>query len=320
MALVVLVGLLGAVAVRLGGRAIDLEVYRTGGAVWRAGLPLYGDGYPYGLGVYLPFTYPPLAALLLGLTSFLPSPVAVAVLSAASLLALGAASYLAGHQVRLTRPWAEVPLSVTVVLATLALALQPVRSTLFFGQVNLVLMAMVTADVLLRHPRWPRGLLIGVAAAVKLTPLAFLLVLLCRRQWRAGATAVVTFVAAQALGALLLPADSRAYWLGGVLTAPGRIGAADTASNLSLRGVLTRAWPDAPVLVWLALVAVTGVLAVAATRRRAQRGDDLGALLSTAAGGLLVSPVSWTHHWVWVVPALVWLAARARGEHHPPQP
>jgi len=312
-----LVGVLGAVLARLGGRAIDLEVYRTAGEVWRAGLPLYQDGYPHGLGVYLPFTYPPFAALVLGLTSLLPSPVALAVVSAASLVALAGSSYLAGHRARLTRPWAQVPLTVTAALAALAVALEPVRLSLFFGQVNLVLMAMVTADLLVRRPRWPRGLLIGIAAAVKLTPLAFLLVLLCRRQWKACATAVVTFGAAQLTGAVLLPADSRDYWFGGVLTAPGRIGSADTATNQSLRGVLARAWPDAPSLVWLGLVAVTGVLTVVATRRRTTRDDDLGALLATAAGGLLVSPVSWTHHWVWVVPALVWLAGRARAQTGP---
>ncbi len=320
VAVIALVGVLGAVLARLGGRPIDLEVYRTAGAVWRAGQPLYRDGYPYGLGVYLPFTYPPVAALVLGLTSLLPSPVSLGVVSAGSLLALAATSYLAGHRARLTRPWEQVPLTVTAALAALAVVVEPVRLTLFFGQVNLVLMALVTADLLVlnprraRWPRWPPGLLIGIAAAVKLTPLVFLVVLLCRRQWRACATALVTFVAAHLVGAVLLPRDSRDYWLGGVLTAPGRIGSADTATNESLRGVLARAWPDAPSLVWLGLVAVTGALTVLATWRRTRRGDDLGALLSAAVGGLLVSPVSWTHHWVWVVPALVWLAARARAD------
>ncbi|MEO3936524.1 glycosyltransferase 87 family protein [Dermatophilaceae bacterium Soc4.6] len=311
-AVLVAVAVAAVLGTRLPGRAVDLEVYRTAGAVWRAGRPLYGAGYPFGLGIYLPFTYPPFAALLLGLSSLLPSPVAVALVSSGSLLALGVAARLSAEAAGLARPWARWPLPVVAALGVLAVALEPVRFTLYFGQVNLVLMAAVTADTLVRRPRWPRGVLIGLAAAVKLTPLAFLLVLVCRHQWRACATAVVTFVAAHLLGAVLLPADSRDYWLGGVLTSPGRIGAADTATNQSLRGVLARAWPEAPSAVWVGLVLVMGVLTAVATWRRTHRGDDLGALLATAAGGLLVSPVSWTHHWVWVVPALAWLLARAR--------
>lgn len=311
---VTVVGAAGALLARLPGRAIDLEVYRTAGAVVRAGRPLYRDGYPYGLGVYLPFTYPPVAAGVLGLTSWLPSGAAVALVSALGLLALAVTARLSASAVGLDPVLDRVPLPLAAALAALAVGLEPVHRTLYLGQVNLLLMALVSADVLVARPRWPRGALIGLAAALKLTPLAFLLVLACRRQWKAVGTALVTFAAAQALGALVLPRDSRDYWLGGVLTAPGRIGAAETSANQSLRGVLARAWPGAPTALWLALVLVVGLLTLVATWRCTGRGDDLGALLSTAVGGLLVSPVSWTHHWVWVVPALGWLLARAHRE------
>lgn len=292
-------------------RAVDLEVYRTAGAVWRDGLPLYRPGYPHGLGVWLPFTYPPFAAVVLGGLSLLPSPAALALVTVAGLALLGVSTRLALHAAPLTgSPARRTALAAGVLV--LAVAVEPVQQTLFFGQVNLVLMGLVALDCLAPRGRvpWPRGLLVGLAAAVKLTPAVFVLVLLCRRQWRAAATAVATFAAAALLGALVLPADSRDYWLGGVLTDPSRVGGGDTAANQSLAGVLARLGVDATP-VWLALALLVAALTTAATLGRVCRDDRLGALLTAAAGGLLVSPVSWSHHWVWCVPGLVWLVRRA---------
>lgn len=200
-------------------------------------------------------------------------------------------------------------LALGVGLGVAAITVEPVQSTIMYGQINLVLMGMVALDCLVATPRWPRGVLLGVAAAIKLTPLVFVLVLLLRRQWGAAATALGTFTAAACVGALALPADSRDYWFHTLLD-PDRIGILDTATNQGVRGVLER-WGISGSGPWLAGCAVVAVLTLVSTSHLVARGDQLGSLLTTAAGALLLSPISWSHHWVWCVPGLIWLARRA---------
>lgn len=179
-----------------------------------------------------------------------------------------------------------------------------------FGQVNLVLMGLVAVDCLLPRTRYPRGLLIGIAAAVKLTPAVFVLFFLVRRQYSAAVTAVVTFAAATGFGMLLAPADSVRYWHITIFD-PDRIGGAAFATNQSLRGALSRfdLPPGLTQACWLVLVVAVLALAWRGARRATEPVD---ALLVVAAAGLLVSPVSWSHHWVWIVPALAVWVARSR--------
>jgi hypothetical protein len=135
---------------------LDLDVYRLGARMWLSGGDLYGLLPPTIIGNHLPFTYPPVAAVLFTPFTLVPLPVAGVVLTALSVVALVVVP-------RLT------PARVAVVLPV-ALLLEPVRETLGFGQVNLLLMALVALDCLHRRPRWPRGVLVGLAAAIKLTP------------------------------------------------------------------------------------------------------------------------------------------------------
>jgi alpha-1,2-mannosyltransferase len=253
----------------------------------------------------LPFTYPPISAVFFTGLAVLPFAAAAVLLAAVGLGCLAGTAWLAARQVAPDRWRAAQLASAAVVLGTLT---EPVQETLRFGQVNLVLMVLVVADCLLPRTPWPRGALIGLAAAVKLTPAVFVLFFLAHRQWRPALTAGAAFAVATAAGFLAAPRDSIAYWFGGVLTDPERIGSPAFASNQSLAGVLHR-WPlpDAwyPAL-WLpgtVLVLLAGWVAV---RRLRARGQDLAALLAVAAAGLLASPVSWSHHYVWVVPALIW--------------
>ena len=121
-----------------------------------------------------------------------------------------------------------------------ALLLEPVRNTLAYGQINIVLMALVALDCLTEAPRWPRGALIGLAAAVKLTPAAFVLFFLLRRDYRAAAAAGVSFAAATAAGFVLAGHDSVRYWTAAVFQT-GRIGNPATPANQCLQAVLARA-------------------------------------------------------------------------------
>ena len=133
--------------------------------------------------------------------------------------------YLDERAVRAALRWDPLIAEMEVALTKLSRGrvIQPVRNTLNYGQVNLALMALVAADCLVRSPRWPRGALTGIAAAVKLTPAAFVLFFLLRRDWRAAVTAAVSFAVCTGAGFLLDGRDSAAYWTS-VLFQSGRPG------------------------------------------------------------------------------------------------
>lgn len=283
---------------------IDLDVYRLGGSVFADGGPLYGAMPPTSSGIGLPFTYPPLAAVVFSPMSAISLEAAGVVLTALSLVALFATLVLTlasvGVAPRTTLLWAALA------AATAALTLEPVYSTLDYGQVNIVLMVFVAADCLLKKTPWPRGVLIGFVAAVKLTPAAFVLFFLVRKDFRAAATTVVSFVAFGALGFLLTRADSWQYWTD-TLFDSGRIGTPAYPANQSITGVLARLGVDESLrsVLWLALSAAAFALAAVAMHRAFTAGATALALCVNALLALLVSPVSWSHHWVWVAPLLL---------------
>ncbi|SFP75316.1 alpha-1,2-mannosyltransferase [Amycolatopsis arida] len=303
LSLASLVATVPAFVVLFGG-FLDLHVYRTGGYAWLHGVGLYSERFPDLVpGMRLPFTYPPFAAILFAPMSLLPWQVAKAVLTLVSVLALLATALVVAGRLH-----GRTSRAVVVACAVTAawFAFEPVRQTVGFGQVNLILMALVTLDCLLPRTRWPRGLLIGLAAAVKLTPAVFVLFFLVRRQYRAAVVAVGSFVGFGLLGLALAPSDTVTYWFDSLLD-PERIGGLAYAFNQCFRGVLHRFVADTPAesVLWIGLVAASGAVAWVAARRAR---SDVVALLVVAVWGLLASPVSWSHHWVWVVPAALVLA------------
>ncbi|UGT53157.1 glycosyltransferase 87 family protein [Nocardia asteroides] len=283
---------------------IDLQVYRNGARVWLDGGDLYGPMPPV-MGLGLPFTYPPLAAAFFVPLALMPLPVAEVVVLVTSLLSLAVALWVVLVRIR---PELDRISVLTVVIAGVGLAqfLEPVRQTVNFGQINLILMAAITVDVLVRKPFWPRGMLIGIAVSIKLIPAAYLLYFLLRRDWKAAGTMVVSAAGAVGVGFLLFPSDSVQYWFHTV-TDTGRIGTPYFAGNQSIKGTLFRLGLDESVAtgLWLLLSALTVALAAVWMHRLIGAGRDVSALLVNAAAVLLVSPVSWSHHWVWVAPALV---------------
>jgi alpha-1,2-mannosyltransferase len=204
---------------------------------------------------------------------------------------------------RLGAPW---PSGATALLLAAALWLEPVRSTLSFGQVNLLLMALVLVDALVLPRSRFGGVLTGVAAAMKLTPLAFVVLFALTGRRRAAATGVATFVSCALVGAAVAPGSSSAYWLGGRFLSPHRIGRVENASNQSIRGVLARLLHTAAVPGWwVVLAAVVFAVGLAIAVRAHRAGEPAWAVLITGVAGLLASPVSWSHHWVWSAAALV---------------
>ncbi|MGW4061887.1 glycosyltransferase 87 family protein [Amycolatopsis sp. NPDC004747] len=293
---------------------LDLEVYLGGAkALAEQGSP-YDAWVPTTHQILLPFTYTPFAAAVFLPGTLLPFAVTMKLVSIASILATGVVAYLYAATLNgsLTDPTkvnGRVVAALVAIGAQLAGALlEPVRSTLGFGQINALLMVLVVLDVLLPGERKrTKGLLIGVAAAIKLTPAVFVVYFLCRRDFRSAARVVAGFVAAGALLWLIRPSASFTYWTKLVFDA-GRIGGVDYVGNQSLHGLTVRA--GLPEFGWvLAAVAVMAVVAVIVVRA----AEPVLGLTACALGGLLVSPISWTHHWTWCVPVLVlagWYAWR----------
>ncbi len=295
---------------------IDIDVYRMGGRAWLDGQPLYTDGvlFPTRSGLNLPFTYPPLAAIVFSPFAMMPLPVATAVITAVTLVLLivSVTMVLTSLDVWPTSVaapgpawWRRAWVAAAVVTPTV-IAFEPIRSNFSFGQINVVLMALVIADCLPRHTRWPRGLLLGFAIALKLTPAVFVLFFLLRRDTRAIATTAVSLAGATLLAVVLARSDSLEYWTHTVRNTD-RIGGATLNTNQNIAGALARIGLSAPerTTVWLIGSVLVLALALLAARRALRADQPALALICIALFGLVVSPVSWSHHWVWALPAVV---------------
>ena len=290
-----------------GANFVDLHVYLGGAATLDKPGTLYsyvyGDQTP---DFPLPFTYPAFAALLFYPLSRLPfEPVALCwqLATIAGLYGVVRLSQLllaesceGGH--RMAMLWTAV-----------AIWTEPLRSTIDYGQINVFLvLAMLWAAYSTRW--WLSGLLVGLAAGVKLTPAITGLYLVGVRRWSAALFAAVVFAGTVALSIALIGEQAR-YYFTDLLGDAGRVGPIATSSNQSWRGGISRilgydAGYGPLVLVAVAVTAVLVVLAWHALGTTVAR-DRLGSLLVVQLFGLLISPISWTHHWILLVPLMIWL-------------
>ena len=263
------------------------------------------------LGRHLSFTYPPLAALLFWPIAHLSVSTGQVLWDAsnlAALIALIAVSIAASR----ARPLASSDWRIALtLLLPVALLLYPVRSDLALGQINIVLTLMIVADLTTelswRGRSFPHGLLVGLAAAVKLTPLVFIPYLAATRQWRAARDTTLTFVLVTGALFAVSPSASWVYFTKDVFDVR-RVGNSLTIGNQALHAAIVRAHlsPSAALFVLIEAVVFCGGVALAAV---AYRGSSrFLAVLVCAATGLLLSPISWLHHYVWIVPAVIWLA------------
>jgi alpha-1,2-mannosyltransferase len=267
--------------------------FRDGGMVYDWLRP----GTPYG------FTYPPFAGLVMSPMAFLPFPLVVVVATVATLATTAVLTWWFVRPIIRRHGW---PVWFAFAIAfCLAVSFEPVRETITFGQVNTLLLTLVAADLLVALPKGRKwaGVGIGLATAVKLTPGVFILYLLLTRRWRAAATAAGTATAATLAAAALFPDQSREFWTS-ALWDTGRVGVLSYFSNQSERGFLARLPIDQVAgKIWIVVVLAT--LAFWAWRVRKQPDDLMGGLALTGILGCLISPVTWIHHCVWLLPAIV---------------
>ena len=253
------------------------------------------------------FSYPPFAALVMSPVAWLPNGAMWSVLVMAGIAAL--AVVLALSLPGLARAVRRRERGACVAVAALIIS-EPVVTTLRFGQIDLLLAALVMADVLVLR----RGVLVGLAAAMKLTPGLFIVFLLIRGRYREAVGAVGTFGAATLWGFAVLPEASARYWAHNALAGTG-VGSFTTVGNQSVHGVLSRVLgAGAGTAVWLVLAVPITACGLQLARRAADAGCDVLAVATTGVTACLVSPVSWPHHWVWFVPLLCGLRRLGAGD------
>jgi alpha-1,2-mannosyltransferase len=294
----------------LNERLSDLQVYLGGVDSLRSGNSLYDfaaakDGAP--------FTYPPFAGMV-----FLPITRldTMVVMVAWSVFTIAAVAVIAMLCVRPAESCWRLPSTPVLPLLALLLFLSaPVSSDLRFGQVSIFLALMVLVDSLkVVSPRFA-GIATGVAAAIKLTPLIFIPFLWFSGQRRAAVTALGAFAAATGLTWLFMPGESKRYWTVEVLDV-NRVGNITSGGNQSLNGALLRLGvaDDTRSAVVVLLGGIVVLVALWRAAHAARAGHLLAAVVIVGASGLVFSPVSWTHHQIWLIlAAAVPLSCGMRG-------
>jgi alpha-1,2-mannosyltransferase len=296
-------------------RFLDLSIYRDGAETVLRGDPLYGGvQFLHNSWTNTPFT----AVLYVPILAIHGAPMRVlALVGNMALLVSVVALTLLGLRVRVDRRF----VAWLVLLAAVCLWIEPVLSTIRLGQVNLLLAVLVLADVvllggpLLESPpvggrpgrvRW-HGVGIGLAAGIKLTPALFVAYLLLRRRYRAAAVAAGTALATVAIGFAAAPSSSTVYWLHGTVFDSGRVGSLDSAVAQSLHSSVARELGSGPRIdaAWLVADVVTAVVGLLLAAAVARAGHEMLAVTTVGLLACLVSPFSWSHHWVWFVPLLV---------------
>lgn len=283
----------------------DTLVYRAEGTAVASGRDLYGFTVTEW---QLPATYPPFAAILFVPTTWLPLGALKAVFLAGNVALLALLVRLSCTLVGLS---ARAPLLCAA--TAVALWLEPVFQTVLFGQINLALACLVLWDLTRRPGTLGKGFALGVAAGIKLTPAVFIAYYLLTGRVREGVTALASLAGTVAFGALVLPAATVDFFTRRVFET-GRVGKAWIVDNQSLQGLVARVLHEAePGAAWAVPAALVGVGGLwLAARVHARTPGSARAVLVTALTALLVSPISWSHHWVWCVPLLALLIAEGR--------
>jgi glycosyl transferase family 87 len=285
----------------------DLNVYNDAGLVTRQ---LPSILYAFGLTATVKFTYTPFAAIVFAGGSLMPLTTLHWVMTISTLISIPLTAWLtlgAMGQRRTRR------IAAALAVAAIALWTEPVAKSLYLGQIEPLLMLLVVWDLTRPDTRRLKGMGVGLAAGIKLVPLIFIPYLLIARKLRQAAVAAAAFAATVVVGFIVLPGPSRLYWLTGYFVRPGRTGAVDALVNQSLLGMLARQFGGASASqpLWLPIAVAVALVGITAGGLLSRWGKPVQGWTLVGITGVLVSPISWDHHWVWVVPFLAMLVGQA---------
>ena len=297
------------------GYHIDFDVYWTGTRFFLNGGYIYGKIPLLHHGTSLPFTYPPVALLVFVPFAILPYQLSSILFSLVSLLALYVVARYTFTAVRSygvmveDKPWHNVFLWVAIIVA---LFTAPVRFTFLFGQINLLLMMLVTIDCCTSRRRWWTGMLVGLTISIKLTPMVFLLYFVCRRDWKSVGMTLGSFLVYNLFALLVMPSTTRLYWTK-IIRDSERIGAYHYCRNQSINGALARfgLHDSSRSTVWFIVALIVGLLIAVIVWQLVKAQQYFAALMLNGIAANLCSPISWDHHWTWIVPLVILLGVWA---------
>jgi alpha-1,2-mannosyltransferase len=274
---------------------IDLQVYVYAVKDMLAGKDIFATTTPFWK---LYFIYPPIAAILMTPLVFGPYLFWQVVWTGGLVWAQQSVLKRCGAP----RGWKLGLIGIAVLLAV-----EPIRTTLGYGQVNTILMALVVADLLPDAPgerrRIPQGTLIGLAAAIKLTPALFVIFAFLIGKARVAITALISFAVFTGIGAILLFRETLVFF-GGLSGGETRTASPLYTGNQSLLGVFFRLGDSSRVtaLVGLAVSAILAVLGCLVAAHWWRQDEKVFAVALVGLTTCLASPLSWTHHYVWILP------------------
>ena len=290
---------------------LDLGVYRAGAQTVLDGQPLY-DAKLLG---QMDYTYTPFSIVGFVPFAWMPMGVARIVWSVGILVALYATIMISFRSLGRASTW--LLRVVALALVAVMMLIEPVRTTIWYGQINVFLMAVILADLLRPEDSTWRGVATGFTAGIKLTPMLFAVYLLIVGKTRATVGVVIGFGTSVLIGFAILPSTSWDYWTA-KLRDSDRVGTPQTPGNQSIRGLLANLGEtNSPSSLWWVVLAALGfVLGMAAAVVAHRAGQELLALSVVGMTSCAVSPMAWGHHWVWFVPLAVfglnWVVDSAR--------
>ncbi|GGK70050.1 glycosyltransferase 87 family protein [Nocardia camponoti] len=284
---------------------LDAHIYRDGASRILHGRPLYDEPTLRDL----LYTYTPFSAIAFTPTNLFPWQALTStwlVLNLLTLFGCIVTSWrMLGYRITPTL------LGASAIMTFGCVFLEPVRTTLYYGQINLILMLVVLLDFARPASAKLRGVGVGIAGGIKLVPLFFIVEFAALRQWRAAVVASATFAGTVVGTALLLPVESREYWTS-IFFQSGRIAPDDHPANQSLRGLIAHlGGGPAPLWLWALGVGVAVAVGLTVSVALHRTGERLLSITVAGLTACVVSPFSWGHHWVWFVPLLVYIVHRA---------
>lgn len=296
---------------------LDVGVFVDAGQAILDHAPLYGDDFPSRSG--FAFIYPPLAGVLFVPLTHMDEETMELVWTWASLAAAWLVLTMASHRIAVTMErtprrgfrWSWLTPLAGLAALGFALLIEPLQVHLMYGQINIFLVLLVAIDLLGYSPKWARGVGIGIAAGIKITPAAYALYFLVTKRWADLGRSLVAFLVTVLLGFAFRASDSWFFWTEEFFNGE-RGGGPGYRSNQALTGLLTRSGVDSdlaqaimvPGLVIIAVIAGWAVL------RLSRAGRPVSVLLTLVLAVSISAPIAVTHHWVGIIVAVVLLASQ----------
>ncbi len=244
--------------------------------------------------------HPPTSVLLILPLGRLNYATAVLVWNVISLVALGASLVIVALMLK-------VPASLILPGLTLLPLCHPIYGNLHQGQLNLVLVLLVTAMWALERTGRSTlaAMIIGVAAAIKLFPIYLVLYYVAQGRIRPVVVVFATFITLNLIALLLLGTDT--YYDYVVVVLPWNAKFRMLGYNLSIAGLWHKLFYPVPaeriIPLWSSLalarwgtllsnLSITVIVVLLTCQAKTSREHDM-AFAAVAAAMLLVSPVTW---------------------------